>query len=221
MLLGYHYMHFYHMAYAMNQYFANKGYIVMSVNYRSGVGYGREFRNAPGRGGEGNTEYQDVLAAGQYLQGRDDVDTDRLGVWGLSYGGILTAQGLARNSDVFKAGVDLAGVHLRGESLDPESLAYRSSAISAVETWTSPVLLMHGDDDRNVPFMQTVGLVQALRAQNVPFELIVFPDDVHDSLVYDRWLQAFGATDEFFERVMIRGEAIRGETGPRYHPNRR
>jgi dipeptidyl-peptidase 4 len=212
MLLGYHYMHFYHMAYAMNQYFASKGYIVMSVNYRSGVGYGREFRNAPGRGGEGNTEYQDVLAAGQYLQGRDDVDTERLGLWGLSYGGILTAQGLARNSDVFKAGVDLAGVHLRGESIDPESLSYRSSAISAVETWTSPVLLMQGDDDRNVPFMQTVGLVQALRAQGVPFELIVFPDDVHDSLVYDRWLQAFGATDEFFERVMIRGEAIEGET---------
>ena len=212
MLLGYHYMHFYHMAYAMNQYFANKGYIVMSVNYRSGVGYGRDFRNAPGRGGEGNTEYQDVLAAGRYLQGRDDVDTEKLGVWGLSYGGILTAQGLARNSDVFKAGVDLAGVHLRGESMDPESLSYQSSAISAVETWTSPVLLMHGDDDRNVPFMQTVGLVQALRAQGVPFELIVFPDDVHDSLVYDRWLQAFGATDDFFDRVMIRGEAITRES---------
>ncbi|MBT5696127.1 MAG: prolyl oligopeptidase family serine peptidase, partial [Gemmatimonadales bacterium] len=193
------------------QYFANKGYIVMSVNYRSGVGYGRDFRNAPGRGGEGNTEYQDVLAAGQYLQSRPDVDTDKLGVWGLSYGGILTAQGLARNSDVFKAGVDLAGVHLRGESISPESLTYTSSAISAVETWTSPVLLMHGDDDRNVPFQQTVGLVQALRAQDVPFELIVFPDDVHDSLVYDRWLHAFGATEEFFDRVMLRGEAIEGE----------
>ncbi|MGY8799036.1 MAG: prolyl oligopeptidase family serine peptidase [Longimicrobiales bacterium] len=211
MLLGYHYMHFYHMSYAMNQYFANKGYIVMSVNYRSGVGYGRDFRNAPGRGGEGNTEYQDVLAAGRYLQSRPDVDVDKLGVWGLSYGGILTAQGLARNSDVFKAGVDLAGVHLRGESISPESLAYTSSAISAVETWTSPVLLMHGDDDRNVPFQQTVGLVQALRAQDVPFELIVFPDDVHDSLVYDRWLYAFGATEEFFDRVMLRGEAIEGE----------
>ena len=152
-----------------------------------------------------------MLAAGRYLQSRPDVDVDKLGVWGLSYGGILTAQGLARNSDVFKAGVDLAGVHLRGESISPESLTYTSSAISAVETWTSPVLLMHGDDDRNVPFQQTVGLVQALRAQDVPFELIVFPDDVHDSLVYDRWLHAFGATEEFFDRVMLRGEAIEGE----------
>ena len=209
MLLGYHYMHFYHMSYAMNQYFANKGYIVMSVNYRSGIGYGREFRNAPGRGGEGNTEYQDVIAVGRYLQSRPDVDTDRIGVWGLSYGGILTAHALARNSDVFAAGVDMAGVHLRGSSIDPEVLSYRSSAISAVEGWTSPVLLMHGDDDRNVPFSQTVGLVQALRAQGVPHELIVFPDDVHDSLLYERWLIAFGATEEFFERAMIRGEPIR------------
>ena len=209
MLLGYHYMHFYHMAYAMNQYFANKGYIVMSVNYRSGIGYGREFRNAPGRGGEGNTEYQDIIAVGRYLQGRPDVDTDRIGVWGLSYGGILTAQALARNSDVFAAGVDMAGVHLRGSYSDPEVLSYRSSAISAVEGWTSPVLLVHGDDDRNVPFSQTVGLVQALRAVGAPYELIVFPDDVHDSLLYERWLIAFGATDEFFDRAMIRGEPIR------------
>lgn len=208
MLLGYHYMHFYHMSYAMNQYFANKGYIVMSVNYRSGIGYGREFRNAPGRGGEGNTEYQDIIAVGRYLQSRPDVDTDRIGVWGLSYGGILTAHALARNSDVFAAGVDLAGVHLRGSSIDPDVLSYTSSAISAVEGWTSPVLLMHGDDDRNVPFSQTVGLVQALRANEVPFELIVFPDDVHDSLLYERWLIAFGATEEFFDRAMIRGERI-------------
>jgi len=212
MLLGYHYMHFYHMAYAQNEYFANKGYIVMSVNYRSGIGYGRDFRNAPGVGGRGNTEYGDVLAAGRYLQSRPDVDTEKLGVWGLSYGGILTAQALARNSDVFKAGVDMAGVHLRGESIDPADLSYRSSAVSAVESWRSPVLLLQGDDDRNVPFQQTVGLVQALRAQGVPFELIVYPDDVHDSLVYRRWLRAFGATEEFFERVMIRGEAIQGET---------
>jgi len=208
MLLGYHYMHFYHMAYAMNQYFANQGYIVMSVNYRSGIGYGRDFRNAPGLGGAGNTEYRDIIAVGRYLQSRPDVDPDRVGVWGLSYGGILTAQALARNSDVFAAGVDLAGVHLRGNSIDPEALSYTSSAVSAVEGWTSPVLLMHGDDDRNVPFSQTVGLVQALRANAVPYELIVFPDDVHDSLLYQRWLIAFGATDEFFQRAMIRGEKI-------------
>ncbi len=52
------------------------------------------------------------VAGGKYLQTRADVDPNRVGIWGLSYGGLLTSQALARNSDIFKAGVDLAGVHL-------------------------------------------------------------------------------------------------------------
>ena len=211
MLLGYHYMHFYHMAYAMNQYFANKGYVVLSVNYRSGIGYGREFRNAPGRGRLGNTEYRDIKAAGEYLRDRGDVDPARIGLWGLSYGGILTAQGLARDSDLFAAGVDIAGVHLWGNSIDPETVSYQSSSVSEVENWTSPVLLIHGDDDRNVAFSQTVGLVQLLRAQGVPHELIVFPDDVHDFLLHERWLITFDATDDFFDRHMGGEETVTTE----------
>jgi dipeptidyl aminopeptidase/acylaminoacyl peptidase len=203
MLLGYHHRHFYHMAYAMNQYWASQGYVVLSVNYRSGIGYGEEFRTAPGRGGEGNTEYRDILAAGKYLRGRDDVDPARVGLWGLSYGGILTAQGLARNSDIFAAGVDIAGVHLWGNSIDPEVVSYQSSAISEIANWTSPVLLIHGDDDRNVPFSQTVGLVQLLRAHDVEYELIVFPDDVHDSLLFRRWIETFEASDDFLERKLM------------------
>jgi dipeptidyl-peptidase-4 len=202
MLLGYHYMHFYHMAYAINQYFAGQGYVVLSVNYRSGIGYGREFRRAPRTGARGNAEYQDVLAAGKYLRGRPDVDPQRIGVWGLSYGGVLTAQALARNSDVFAAGVDMAGIHLWGNSVDRESVPYQASSISAIDKWKSPVLLIHGDDDRNVPFSQTTGLVQLLRARNIYHELIVFPDDVHDSLLYSRWLTAFHATENFFKRFL-------------------
>jgi dipeptidyl-peptidase 4 len=205
MLLGYHYMHFYHMAYAINQYLANQGYIVLSVNYRSGIGYGNSFRNPPQRGAKGNSEYQDVLAAGQYLRDRPDVDTKRIGIWGLSYGGVLTAQALARNSDIFAAGVDMAGIHLWGNSLDAKDISYQSSPISHIDKWKSPVLLIHGDDDRNVAFSQTTGLVQLLRSHNIPHELIVFPDDVHDSLLYHRWLTAFHATDEFFKRHLKNG----------------
>jgi dipeptidyl-peptidase-4 len=200
MLLGYHYMQFYHWAYGINQWLANQGYVVMSINYRSGVGYGRSFRTAPNTGGRGNAEYQDVVAGGKYLQSRPDVDPNRVGIWGLSYGGVLTSQALARNSDIFKAGVDLAGVHLWGSSLDPEAVSYQSSTISAIDGWKSPVLLVHGDDDRNVAFQQTTGLVQLLRARNVEYELIVFPDDTHESMLHSRWMYTLERMDAFFRK---------------------
>ena len=202
MLLGYHYMFFYHMAYAVNQYFAARDYVVISVNYRSGIGYGREFRQAPNRGAGGSSEYQDVLAAARYLQGRPDVDPGRIGLWGLSYGGLLTALGLSRNSDLFKAGVDIAGVHLWGNSLDTNSTAFKASAVATVDQWTSPVLLIQGDDDRNVAFSQTTGLVQLLRARSIPHELIVFPDEVHDFLVFAKWVRVFQAAEDFFRRKL-------------------
>lgn len=202
MLLGYHYSFFYHMAYAMNQYFANKGYVVISVNYRSGIGYGTTFRNAPNSGQRGSSEYQDLVAAGRYLQSRPDVDSKRIGLYGLSYGGLMTAMGLSRNSDMFAAGVDIAGVHLWGNSLDPENVAFKASSISTIDQWTSPVLLVQGDDDRNVQFSQSVGLVQLLRARNVHFELIVYPDEVHDFLVFQKWLKTFNAADDFFNRFL-------------------
>jgi len=214
MLLGYHYMHFYHVAYAVNQWLASRGFVVMSVNYRSGIGYGKAFRTAPNTAGRGNAEYQDVLAGGKYLQSRPDVDPNRVGIWGLSYGGVLTAQALARNSDVFKVGVDLAGVHLWGSSLDPDNVSYQSSAIAAIDTWKSPVLLVHGDDDRNVQFSQTTGLVQLLRAHNVYHELIVFTDDTHEPLLHKRYLYAFTRLEEFISRF-LKPDAVRTTAGGR------
>ena len=202
MMPGYHYMQFYHWAYAVNQWLADQGYIVLSINYRSGVGYGKSFVNAPNTQGRGNSEYQDVVAGAKYLQGRADVDPTRVGIWGLSYGGLLTSQALARNSDIFVAGADLAGVHLYGNVIDTANLAFRSSAVGAIETWKSPVFLVHGDDDRNVDFAQTVGLVQLLRARDVYHELIVVPDDLHESMIHANWIDTFDRMGEFLKRFV-------------------
>ncbi|HWX24396.1 MAG TPA: DPP IV N-terminal domain-containing protein, partial [Vicinamibacteria bacterium] len=79
MLLGWHYRNYYHNAYAMNQYLASRGYIVLSVNYRSGIGYGMEFREALNYGAHGASEFADVLGAGLYLRARPDVDPARVG----------------------------------------------------------------------------------------------------------------------------------------------
>jgi dipeptidyl-peptidase-4 len=207
MLPGYHYMQFYHWFYAYNQWLASQGYVVLSVNYRSGIGYGRSFRQAANVNARGNAEYQDVLAAGKYLQTRADVDPTRVGIWGLSYGGLLTAQALARNSDIFVAGGNLAGVHLYGNSLDPEALSFKSSAVGAIDGWKSPVFLVHGDDDRNVDFAQTVGLVALLRARNVYHELQVIPDDLHESFYHENWINTFNRMSDFFHRFVVRKEA--------------
>lgn len=200
MLLGYHYMEVYHLFYSVNQWLASQGYVVLSVNYRGGVGYGKSFRTAPNTNSRGNSEYQDVLTGGKYLQSRPDVDPKRVGIWGLSYGGLLTAQALARNSDIFAAGVDLAGVHLYGNNLDPENLAYKSSAISEIANWKSPVFVIQGDDDRNVNFAQTVGLVSLLRAHNIPHEIMVQPDDTHETLLYRRWLPLWERMEVFLNK---------------------
>jgi dipeptidyl aminopeptidase/acylaminoacyl peptidase len=208
MLLGWHYMDYYHNAYGMNQYLASLGYVVLSVNYRSGIGYGLNFREALNYGASGASEFNDVLGAGLYLRTRPDVDPKRIGLWGGSYGGYLTALGLARASDLFAAGVDFHGVHdwsvLRGALPNPDPnvvrTAFESSPMASISTWRSPVLLIHGDDDRNVPFAQTVMLVEALRKQNVPFEELIFPDEIHGFLTEKRWLEAYQATAGFLSK---------------------
>jgi dipeptidyl aminopeptidase/acylaminoacyl peptidase len=213
MLLGWHYMYYYRNAYAMNQYLANHGYIVLSVNYRSGIGYGMEFREALNYGATGGSEFNDVMGAGIYMRNRPDVDPQRIGLWGGSYGGYLTAMGLARASDLFAAGVDMHGVHdwnivVRNfvPAYDPLAkpdaarLAFESSPLSSIKTWRSPVLLIHGDDDRNVPFSETVHLVEALRTQGVEFEQLIFPDEIHDFLKHEDWLRAYRASADFLDR---------------------
>ena len=111
MLLGWHYSDYYSNAYALNQYLASRGYVVLSINYRLGIGYGHEFHRPASAGAQGASEYLDVKAAGEYLRALPQVDRARIGVYGGSYGGFLTAMALARDSDLFSAGVDIHGVH--------------------------------------------------------------------------------------------------------------
>lgn len=216
MMLGWHMRGYYHGAYALNQYLAHKGYLVLSVNFRSGIGYGYAFRTAPNQGPRGASEYQDIVAAGRYLQNRQEVDPNKVGLWGGSYGGYLTALGLARDSEIFAAGVDLHGVHdwslrgrrrdgggwdIRGEDL--MSAAYQSSPVADIDFWTSPVLFIHGDDDRNVDFIQTTDLVQRLRRLGkAHIEILIFPDEVHGFLRHDIWVKVYKATADFFDRFL-------------------
>ncbi|MCU1237813.1 MAG: Peptidase prolyl oligopeptidase [Candidatus Solibacter sp.] len=206
MLPGWHYMDYYNNAYGMNQYLANQGYVVLSINYRSGIGYGLDFREAVNYGAGGASEFHDVEGAGLYLRNRADVDPARIGLWGGSYGGYLTALGLARDSALFAAGVDFHGVHDWSTRFPPNDAASRtafeSSPMAAIRTWKSPVLLIHGDDDRNVAFTETITLTNALRQQGVYFEQLIFPDEIHTFLRHSSWLRGYHAAADFFKRKL-------------------
>jgi dipeptidyl aminopeptidase/acylaminoacyl peptidase len=216
MLLGFHPMDAYNFMYAANEYLASRGYVVLSVNYRLSIQYGRAFREPANAGPLGASEYQDVVAGAKYLQSLSYVDPQKIGLWGGSYGGYLTAMGLARNSDIFKSGVDYAGVHdwsaffarAGNASESARNTAYQASPVASIDKWTSPVLLIQADDDRNVPFAQTVNLVHLLREHHIPYEQIVFPDEVHDSLLWRTWVRVFQATGEFFDRTLVKGETV-------------
>lgn len=221
MLLGWHSMGYYSYAYAMNEYLASRGYVVLAINYRSGIGYGLDFREALDYGSTGASEFRDVEGAANYLRSRCDVQPEHIGIWGGSWGGFLTAMALARRSDLFSAGVDISGVHdwnidhpenfqISDTAADVDArwrLAWESSPLASVKSWRSPVLLIQGDDDDEVPFLQTVQLAAALRERSVNAQVLVFPDEVHDFLLFRDWLAAYTATANFFEAHLGAGKA--------------
>jgi dipeptidyl aminopeptidase/acylaminoacyl peptidase len=220
MLLGWHYMDYYTNSYAVNQYLATHGFTVLSVNYRLGIGYGHAFHHPPHAGPAGASEYQDVVAGAKYLQHVPGVDPSRIGIWGGSYGGYLTALALARNSDIFKAGVDMHGLHdwsraigwwfdqnpngryEQGDYKQALKVAWESSPDADIAKWKSPVLLIQGDDDHNVHFFQMTDVVPRLKKHGVPFEEMVIPNEIHGFLRHASWMKADTATVDFLQRKL-------------------
>ncbi|MBL0740456.1 S9 family peptidase [Chryseolinea lacunae] len=218
MLLGWHYSEYYSNAYALNQYLASLGFVVVSVNYRLGIGYGFDFHQPARAGASGASEYLDVKAAGEWLSKQPNVDPSRIGIYGGSYGGFLTALALARDSKLFTAGVDIHGVHdfITARDFDArddhyekipdfqraKDVAWQSSPVAYVSTWTSPVLIIHADDDRNVRFNQSTDLVVRLEKKGVPLETLVVVDDTHHWMKYSNAVKIDRATAEFFVKYL-------------------
>jgi dipeptidyl aminopeptidase/acylaminoacyl peptidase len=216
MLLGFHTHRAHSWIIAFNQYLVAEGYIVLSVNYRGGTGYGLDYREADNFGPGGGSELNDVVGAITYLRGRQDVDSHRLGIWGASYGGLMTALGLARASDALAAGVDYAGIYnwstflsSVGEPIDggdANRRAVESSPIATIDQWHSPVLLGQADDDRDVPH-QTTELIEDLRSRNIDHDVIMIPNEIHDMARYSSWMILFNAADVYFDRHLDKRSA--------------
>lgn len=183
MLLGWHHMDYYSIDYALNQYLAGMGFIVLSVNYRNGIGYGYDFNRPTTQG----ANYVDVKAGGKWLAAQSTVDTARIGVYGGSAGGALTATALARDSKLFKA-----GVIIHGNSQEP------------LDAWTSPTMVIHGDDDRNVAYSAGVSLVRRFEQNGKPyFEYLAIPSDSHHWMAHSNILKVNNAAADFLKRMLL------------------
>jgi len=225
MLLGFDPKRTYSWIYAFNQYLVAEGYIVLSVNYRGGTGYGLDYREADNFGPGGGSELNDVLGAITYLRGRQDVDSHRLGIWGPSYGGFMTALGLARASDALAAGVDYSGIHDWSTFLpsvgvpidggDANRRAMESSPIATIDQWHSPVLLVQADDDRAVPSQQATELIEGLRSHNIDHDVIMVPNEIHDMARYSSWMMLFNAANVYFDRHLNKRSALINSTQER------
>jgi dipeptidyl aminopeptidase/acylaminoacyl peptidase len=213
-------MGYYSNDYSLNQYLAQRGFVVLAVNYRLGPGYGFDYQFPAKAGQRGAAEYQDVKAAAVYLQSLKEVDPDRVGLYGGSYGGYLTAMGLAHDSALFKAGVDIHGVHdwiqafglktlfarkhyeMPADAQQALDVGWTSSPVSAVDGWKSPVLFITGDDDRNVRVDQTVDMWRRLRDTGVHQETLILVDETHSLQLHANVLKVNEATAEFLERFL-------------------
>jgi dipeptidyl aminopeptidase/acylaminoacyl peptidase len=210
MLLGFDPKRCYSWFYGFHQYLVAKGYIVLSVNYRGGTGYGLDYREADNLGPGGGSELNDLLGAITYLQGRQDVDSHKLGIWGPSYGGFMTALGLARASDALAAGVEYSGIinfstllSSLGEPIDggdANRRAVESSPIATIDQWHSPVLVVQAEDDRVVPSQQAAELIEGLRSHNVDHDVIMIPNEIHDLARYASWMILLNATGVYLDR---------------------
>jgi len=217
MLLGWHYSDYYANAYASNQYLASLGFVVLSVNYRLGIGYGYEFHQPAHAGTTGAAEYLDIKAAGEWLQKQSFVDARKIGLYGGSYGGYLTAMGLAKDSRLFAAGVDIHGVHdwvgrsgiltafdnsyeKAPDYAQAVKVAWQSSPIAYMSTWKSPVLIIHGDDDRNVAFGQSIDLISRLEKKGIDYETLMITDDTHHWMNFKNSVTVYAAVADYFVR---------------------
>jgi dipeptidyl aminopeptidase/acylaminoacyl peptidase len=199
------------------------GYVVMMVNYRGGIGYGLDFREAPGQGGSGATDLRDVAAAGRYLAALTEVDPARIGIVGQSYGGYLVTAAMARMPELWAAGVSVVGVadwqmeleldsgaplpFRTSERMRYEDLAYASSANANLERWRAPILFISADDDRDGWLDQAIQLGQSLRRRGVPVEALVEPGGVHGGATHAQLRERVRTALEFLDRQFSSGAA--------------
>ena len=229
---GWHVQRNYAVYYSFHQYLLQQGYVVIAPDYRGSIGYGREWRNGVYMD-VGGKDAKDAWMAANYLKTLPFVDSERIGVWGLSYGGFFTLIAMTDQPTLFRAGVDVAGVvdyvmyyndpyhgdWTEGRIGTPEQnpQVYASaSPLSHIDRLARPLLILHGTSDVNVPFVESVRLIdEALKNNKGPFtSFMMYPGEFHyfsrEHVLRDAWHRV----DDFFS-LQLRQESRGQDPGQR------
>ncbi|HEX6939341.1 MAG TPA: S9 family peptidase [Longimicrobiales bacterium] len=197
--------------YLWHQALAQRGFIVVSIDNRGTGARGSAFKKVTYLN-LGEIESNDQIAAARYLASLPYVDASRIGIWGWSYGGYMTALTMARGGDVFRAGISVAPVtdwrlydtiyterFMRTPRENPEGYR-KGSPITHVQGLTGRLLLIHGTGDDNVHFQNSVQLVKALQEAGKQFDFMLYPNKTHSISGGNTSLHLFTMMTEWLER---------------------
>jgi dipeptidyl aminopeptidase/acylaminoacyl peptidase len=213
---GWHVQRNYAVYYSFHQYLLQQGYVVFAPDYRGSIGYGRDWRNGVSMD-VGGKDAKDAWMSAYYLKTLPYVDTDRVGVWGLSYGGFFTLIAMTDQPKLFRAGVDVAGVvdyvmyysdpyhgdwtasRIGTPEQNPKVYA-NASPISHIDRLERPLLVLHGTSDVNVPYLESVWLIdEALKkGKGDLLSYMMYPGEFHYFTRAHVLLDAWHRVDDFF-----------------------
>ena len=215
---GWHIQRNYAVYYSFHQYLLQQGYVVIAPDYRGSIGYGSAWRDGVYMD-VGGYDFMDAAFAAHYLKTLPYVDADRLGVWGLSYGGFFTLLAVTQMPTLYRAAVDVAGVadyamyyedpfhgswteSRIGKPDENREVYAKASPVSHIDKLARPLLILHGTADVNVPYLHSVRVVdEALkRGKGDLVEFMMYPGEFHyftrEHVLRDAW----NRVDRFFAK---------------------
>jgi len=218
---GWHIERNYAVYYSFHQYLLQEGYVVFAPDYRGSIGYGREWRDGV-YNDIGGKDARDAWMAANYLKTLDYVDGDRIGVWGLSYGGFFTLVAMTDQPKLFCAGVDVAGVvdfamyytdpyhsgwtaSRIGTPEDNPEVYARTAPIAHIDWLERPLLVLHGTSDVNVPFLESVRLMDEVlkKGKGGLVSFMIYPGEFHYFTRAHVLSDAWHRVDSFFAAHLL------------------
>ncbi len=210
--------------FALIQYLVNHGYAVLAVNNRGSSGYGKTFYTMDDRN-HGEGDLGDCIAGKEFLASTGVVDTDRIGIIGGSYGGYMVMAALAFAPEEFAVGVNIFGVTnwlrtlksippywesfreaLYAEMGDPTTAdsvrLYNISPLFHASNVTKPLMVLQGANDPRVLQVESDEIVAAVKANGVPVEYVLFPDEGHGFVKKENEIKGYGQIREFLDEYL-------------------